>query len=160
MTKLIFFRYVWIGFMAVGFFNGLGYWMRARRVAGENPELADGCRTMAKGFMIWLNIPFAVTGFGCLTGHVPSVLHFFRPQDGNPYVLAFYAATVLLWVLVFHWLFLRGGAELLAPQSGASPSRFGGPTGIKLLYFLMVAGGIAGVIIVVKLDLPVDRLLQ
>ena len=56
-------------------------------------------------------IPWVVMGAGILIGGVPSVWQYFRPQDLNPYVWAWYASIFALACTFAFWVIFRGGAE-------------------------------------------------
>jgi hypothetical protein len=58
-------------------------------------------------------IPLAVMALGQQLGQTPTVLHYFRPQDGNPFVFAWLA--VLFLQACFHawWVLLADGAAKL-----------------------------------------------
>ncbi|MGD9366823.1 MAG: hypothetical protein PVH87_14070 [Desulfobacteraceae bacterium] len=73
----------------------------------------------------WMNIPWIVMGFGCTVGGVPSVWHYFRPSDGNPFVLAWFGSVFFLWIAGTIWLFFQNGAETLAKHPGAIEFRIG-----------------------------------
>lgn len=62
--------------------------LRARRHAASHPELAAGYRILLRGYVFWISLPWLVMAAGCTVGGVPSVWHYFRPGDHNPYVLA------------------------------------------------------------------------
>jgi hypothetical protein len=50
-------------------------------------------------------------GFGQVLGGVPSVWYYFRPQDGNPYVLAFVGTILLLSIAFAYWVLVADGAR-------------------------------------------------
>jgi hypothetical protein len=94
-------------------------------------------------------------GAGILFGGVPSMFHFFRPRDGNPFVLAFFASVFLIWILGTFWLLFRGGADMLVKHPGLFNVDFKSPLMLKLFWFLCLAGGIFGVIMMFTMDVPV-----
>ncbi len=89
-------------------------WVASRRHVRGNPELTLGYKTIVTGILTWGNIPWIVMGIGLTVGSVPSMRHFFHPRDGNPFVWAFLGSVFLLYGLMVYWVFLRGGADLLA----------------------------------------------
>ena len=50
-------------------------------------------------------------GLGQLTGFTPTVWYYFRPQDENPFVLAWLVLIFLMAVIFSFWVLFRGGAE-------------------------------------------------
>ncbi len=150
-------KWFWAVCIAVTFANAGVFRFRAQRHIRENPDLADGYAKIIKGFVIWGNIPWIVMGIGCLFGGVPSVFHFFRPRDGNPFVLAFFASVFIIWGLTTFWLLFRGGAEILVKHPGLFNKDFKSPRMLKLLWFLCLAGGIAAVAIMFIQDIPLPK---
>ena len=104
-------RYFWVVAIIVTGINVAILKARSIRHIKANPELSDGYATILRGYLIWMNIPWIVMGIGCTVGGVPTGLHYFRPQDGNPYVLAWFASVFMLWIAGTYWLLFRGGAE-------------------------------------------------
>ncbi len=84
-------RWSWVMCIAVVFASAAIFRVQARKRIQQDPELAEGYRKITMGFLAWANIPWIVMGAGCFLGGVPSVFHFFRPRDGDPFVLAFFA---------------------------------------------------------------------
>jgi len=56
-------------------------------------------------------VPWLVMGIGILLGGVPNIWHYFRPQDLNPYVWAWYLSGFALACVFAFWVIFRGGAE-------------------------------------------------
>lgn len=50
-------------------------------------------------------------GWGIVSGNVPDAFHYFRPQDRNPYVVAFFATLLLLLLCYALWVFCADGAR-------------------------------------------------
>jgi hypothetical protein len=148
-------KWFWAVFIVVTLANAGFFRLRARRHIQENPDLADGYAKIFRGFVIWGNIPWIVMGVGCLFGGVQSVFELFRPRDGNPFVLAFFASVFLLWALGTFWLFFRGGAEMLVKHPGLLNVDFKSPLRLKLFWLLCLAGQILGVIMMFTWDIPV-----
>ncbi len=147
-------KWSWLALIAVSFINAAYIKATTRTLVREKPELADSYRTIIRGHLIWGNIPWVIMGAGILIGKVPTIFHYFRPRDGNPFVIAFFVSIFVLWVLGTYWLIFRGGANMLATH----PGLFGrgdikSPAKIILLWFLCLAGGIAGVIAMFTLDI-------
>lgn len=148
-------KWFWVAFIAVTFANGAAIWWRAQREIRKHPELEEGYRTIIKGFLFWGNIPWIVMGIGHLVGGVPTIFQFFRPRDGNPFVLAFFASVLLIWLLGTHWLFFRGGAEMLVEHPGIFRYKITSPLYVKVYWLLCLAGGIVGVVFMFMMDVPV-----
>ena len=100
---------------------------RSRRHVAEDPSLAAGYRKLLCGVLIWGNVPWIIMGLGCLVGGVPSVFHYARPRDGNPFVWAFFASGLLILALGTYWLFAAGGAEMIIRHPGLVEHRTSEP---------------------------------
>jgi hypothetical protein len=144
MNDLSLFRHAWLGFIAVTVANALILKFRSRAHIQRQPELAAGYQQLFYGVLLWGNIPWVVMGIGILFGGVHGVLSYLRPRDGNPFVLAWFGVVVALWLLGFHWLFARRGAEFLVKHPGLLSGNPTSPAVIRASYCLMVAGGVAG----------------
>jgi hypothetical protein len=154
MEELLNFPHWWIFFIFVTSLNAAIFRLRAKRHMQQHPELAAGYATLTRGFLAWGNLPWIVMAVGSTIGGVPRIWHYFRPQNGNPYVLAFFASTIVIWILGFYWVFLRGGAEMLVKHPGMFERDFSKPSQVKLLYALAVAGGVFGTVLMFLLDFP------
>jgi hypothetical protein len=136
------FRYTWLLFILVTCLNGAMWWFRGKPYMAAKPELESGYRRMIRVWLIFGNLPWAVMGAGIVFGAVRSIFDYWNPRNG-PYVIFFYFTIVILWFLGYRWLFFEGGAEDLA----AHPGLMNGPQtprAIKMLSLAMLAGGIAG----------------
>lgn len=104
-------RYFWLVAIAGA---GLNYLLMDRLGnAAEDAQVDRGLRRRYLGWLWGLTaVPFVVLGIGQLTGRVPSVWAIFRPQDGNPYVWAFFAAIALVYGIVAYWVLFRDGARI------------------------------------------------
>jgi hypothetical protein len=154
----ILFRHAWI-FLIVGTtVNALYFWGRSRSHVSQDPSLEDGYRKLFWGILVWGNIPWVIMGLGCLVGGVPSAFHYFRPRDGNAFVLAFFASVVIIWFLGTYWLFVRGGAEMIVRHPGLLSGPFGrditSPAMVKVYWCLCLAGGIWATISMFVLNFP------
>ncbi|HEY2545692.1 MAG TPA: hypothetical protein VGI46_06475 [Candidatus Acidoferrum sp.] len=150
----------WANFWAVAilvtFLDAAIFCSKAQRHIEVHPELREGYRTLIKGFVTWTNLPWIVMGIGCVYGGVPSVYSFFRPRDGNPYVLAFFCSVFLLWFLGTYWLVFRGGAQKLIDHPGLLNFDFKRPGSVIVIWLLRVLGGITGVILMFSRDWPIS----
>ncbi|MDS4020830.1 MAG: hypothetical protein RKR03_10065 [Candidatus Competibacter sp.] len=113
MNLSILLKYFWLIPIIVTGINGAIFWKRAQKHINENPELKEGYEKLFHGYLVWINIPWVVMGIGCTIGGIPSVEYYLRPQDGNPYVLLWFATLFLLIVFASFWLFFRDGADKL-----------------------------------------------
>jgi hypothetical protein len=59
-------------------------------------------------------LPWIVMGLGQVTGGTATVWDYFRPQDMNPFVLAFVGSVVALSLAMVYWIFFMGGAQKAA----------------------------------------------
>jgi hypothetical protein len=128
---------------------------KARQHIAENPELLDGYQAIIKGFVSWGNLPWVVMGVGCVFGGVHSVFDFFRPRDGNSFVLAFFASVFLIWVLGTYWLAFRGGAEMLVKHPGLLNVNLKSTRAVMIYWFLCLAGGVVGVVLMFLRVMPI-----
>jgi hypothetical protein len=161
MMRLFIFlaKWFWIICIAVTFLNAGIFWLRARQHIQTRPELEDGYRTLIIGFVTWGNFPWIVMGIGCVLGGVPSVFHFFRPRDGNSFVLAFFGSVFLIWILGTYWILFRGGAQMLVTHKGLFNVDFKTPRAVVLYWFLSLAGGIVAVFMMLSRDIPLPPFL-
>jgi hypothetical protein len=95
-------------------FSAYNFIVNTRRLDAA-PAYDEGARREAKaflrGFAMASAIPWLVMGVGQLFGGIPTVWHYFRPQDGNPYVWAFIGAIFLESLLFAYWVHFRSGAS-------------------------------------------------
>ena len=148
----------WIMFIVVTFANAFIMKRRAKKYIEKDPSLKAGYDTIFKGFLIWGNLPWLVMGTGILAGSVPTIFHYFKPQDGNPYVISFFISIFIVWLLGTYWLFVKDGAEMLVRHPGLLRSDFSSPTMIKLFWALGLVGGIAGVVMMSTMDIPIPNI--
>ena len=134
----------WILFILVTVFNAFYLKARSKKFIDKQPDLQEGYDQLFKGYLIYLNIPWIVMGIGILFGGVPSVYSFFRPRDGNIFVLAFHATVVILWMLSIWWFYFNGGAEFLIKYSGVFNRDIQSPMLLKTYFGLSLLGGIIG----------------
>ena len=157
-------KYFWLVAIVFTAINFLIFKRRSEKHIKENPELAKGYSALFRGYLFWINVPWIIMGIGCTIGGVPSVWYYFRPRDGNPYVLAWFGSVFTLWILSTFWLFFRGGAEILANHPGMLEFNYGlkrkeitNPTWIKVLWLLALAGGILGVAFIWSIEIPIPN---
>jgi hypothetical protein len=144
-------------FIVVTFANAIIIKIRAKKNIERDPSLKLGYDTIFKGMITWGNIPWIVMGTGILTGNVPTIWHFFRPQDGNPFVIIFFISIFTIWLLGTYWLFVKNGAEMLVKHPGIFRSDFSSHNMVKFFWLLSLAGGIAGVIMMFTMNMPMPN---
>jgi hypothetical protein len=102
-------RYFWLVVIGVALVN----FVLADRYDNPEPGVDRGLRRKYLAWFWGLSlVPWLVVGYAQITGAVPKVWAYFRPQDRNPYVWAFYAAILLMYVIVAYWVLFRDGARV------------------------------------------------
>lgn len=150
-------KYFWIIFIVITLANAITMKIRAKKRIEADPSLKLGYDMIFKGIITWGNIPWVIMGAGIITGRVPTIFHYFRPQDGNPFVIAFYISVFLIWILGTYWLFVKNGAEMLVKHPGIFNYDFLSPAMIKLFWILCLAGGVAGVAMMFVMNVPLPN---
>jgi len=150
------FRHAWVLFILVQCANGAVWWSRGKKEIAAHPELEAGYRSLIRGWLLYGNLPWIVMGAGIVFGGVPSIFHYFDPRNG-PYVIAFYVTVVALWILTAFWVFVRGGAEALIRHPGLLNLPSQEPWAVKALIVLMLAGGVAGLTMMILGYAPTPR---
>ena len=147
--------HLWVMFVLATSVNAVFFRIAATQHSKEHPELADGFATLIRGWLFWGNLPWIVMGIGLEFGGVSNLWHYFQPREGNPYVLAWFVCVMFLWILGFWWIFLRGGAEMLAKHSMIfNYSDLSNPAKVKLFYLICVGGGVVGFILMFFMEFP------
>ncbi len=90
-------KYFWLVAIVFTGVNCLIFKRRSEKHIKQNPELAEGYSVLFRGYLFWMNVPWIIMGIGCTIGRIPSVWYYFRPKDGNPYVLAWFGSVFALW---------------------------------------------------------------
>jgi hypothetical protein len=157
-------EYFWVVAIITTVINALIFRKRSRKYIQNNPKLEEGYSILFRGYLFWLNIPWLVMGIGYTAGGVPSVWHYFRPKDGNPFVLAWFGSVFVLWILGTIWLFFKGGAEMLSTHPGALIIHYGfktkavtNPILFKIFWMVALAGGIFGAAFMWLTDIPIPE---
>lgn len=104
-------RYFWLLCLGVTAYN---YVVGVRSISAReptDPRASADAVTLRRWFAISSALPWVVMGWAIVIGGVPNVWYFFRPQDRNPYVLAWFASIYVLAFYFAYWVFLRGGAR-------------------------------------------------
>jgi hypothetical protein len=147
-------KWFWAVCVAGSFIQAAIFQTRARQHIRANPDLRQGYRTLITGFVTWGNLPWVVMGIGCVFGDVPSVFSYFRPRDGNPFVLSFLASVVLVWVLGTYWIVFRDGAGMLVKYPGLLNMNLKSRRAVMIYWFLSLAGGLVAIVIMFSRDIP------
>jgi hypothetical protein len=104
-------QYFWLlALAAIGYEH-----VAARRSLAAREDLdADAAAELneyLRNFTLVTSIPWLIMGAGQIVGSTPSVWYYFRPQDRNPFVLAWHGSIFLESVLYAYWVLLAGGAK-------------------------------------------------
>ena len=139
------FDYAWVLFILFTCIQAFRLKARSSNIVDEHPELQKGYDQLFKGYLFYLNIPWVIIAIGMLFGKVPSTYSFLRPRDGNPFVIAFHLAIVMLWVLGIWWVYFKGGAEFLVKYKGLF-NREVTSSFIKFYLGACLLGGVLGMV--------------
>ena len=119
-------RYFWLLCLVMSGFNYFAGERAAAKAGPASPRASDEARLPRSRFAVVAALPWVVMGTGMVIGGVPNVWHYFRPQDRNPYVLAWFGSVFFVVVAFAWWVFFRDGAakavayqlfETLSPRS-------------------------------------------
>ena len=77
----------------------------------SDPRASLAAISLRRWFAVAGALPWVVMGWGILIGGVPNIWYFLRPQDRNPYVLAWLATLFILAFGFAYWVFFLEGAE-------------------------------------------------
>ena len=128
--------------------------LRSTNRIRQNPELAEGYSTLFRRYLIDTTIPVLVMAIGFTVGKIPTIWYYFRPRDGNPYVLAWFASIFFFAIVEGYWLFFKGGAEMLTRHPGAFNMNFASPLVLKLFWLLGLSGAILATIFMLVMNFP------
>jgi hypothetical protein len=104
-------RYFWLLCLAIVSFN---YIVGQRKVAARDsadPRLSSEVISYRRLFAVASAVPWVVMGVGILLGGVPNIWYYFRPQDHDPFVLAWFGSLFIISISFAFWVFFLGGAE-------------------------------------------------
>ncbi len=102
-------EYFWL--IALGF-AAFNYGKAERETAKTaKSEKAVEASTYVRNFSIVAALPWLVMGAGQMTGSTPTVWYYFRPQDGNVFVIGWLAVVFAISCLFAWWVFVAGGAK-------------------------------------------------
>lgn len=107
----LFARYFWLPGIVMTGFN----YFSSKRIAAASgpasPRASDEAKVLRRRLAVVLALPWVVMGVGTLVGGVPDIWRYFRPQDQNPYVLAWFGTIFSVAILFAWWVFFFDGAE-------------------------------------------------
>jgi hypothetical protein len=138
---------IWVLFILFTIINAYQLKARTKKFIEQQPELQEGYDQLFKGYLIYMNIPWIVMGFGILLGGVPDVFSFLRPREGNLFVFAFHVSILALWALAIWWLYFNDGAEFLVKYPGALNRNIESVKSIKYYFAACLMGGVLGMIL-------------
>lgn len=143
----LFARYFWLLALVITAINVSVYWRNAYRQSArehmaQHPEQARGYHQFLIGFFIANVLVWSVMGFGIVVGDVPNLFAFFDPSAGNPYVLAWHAVLVSLWLVGGVWIFVLGGAQFIVDHPGLINLNVSKPVFVKLWFGVGILGGV------------------
>lgn len=105
----IIFEYFWLVALAYAVVNSYKASRHARRTWA--PEKAAQGNVYLRVLGAASVIPWLIMGVGHISGATPTVLHYFRPQDLNPFVLGWLAYGLVATLCFAGWVFLANGAQ-------------------------------------------------
>ncbi|HEX4912159.1 MAG TPA: hypothetical protein VFV64_15475 [Permianibacter sp.] len=125
-------QYFWIFCL---FFCFVSYVLARRRLlkhSSLNGLNVEHGLQIIKWFWLANMLPWMVMGLGLLSGSGLSVWDYFRPQDGNPLVVGWFASLFLLTVVFAIWVLFMGGAkDIYQYQLFTSPRVFSRETPVS-----------------------------
>ena len=104
-------RYFWLMCLVLSAYQ---YFTGLRSLASmDSTDLRASSEAIGlrRWFLIVADLPWVVMGWGILIGGVPNLWAFFRRQDRNPYVLAWFVTIFAVALWFAFWVFFLGGAE-------------------------------------------------
>ncbi|WP_163714516.1 hypothetical protein [Mangrovibacterium lignilyticum] len=149
------FKYPWVVFIAMNVFNGIVFKVRSQKYITANPDLRDGYNKLITGWLFYGNIPWVIMAVGDLSGMTNGIWEYLHPRSMNPAVLVLHGSIIGIWILGSNWIYRRDGAAFLARHPGLI--RLQGPglnnvmtsaKAIKIVWTIVLAGGIAGMALV------------
>lgn len=103
--------YFWLVALAFTGWNFVTGSRAVHRAAARSGASGEEIDLYARRFAVGAAAPWFVMGLGQLSGQTRSVFDYLRPQDTNPFVLAWIALVLLLSALQGWWIAFGGGAE-------------------------------------------------
>jgi len=153
-------EYFWLVALGFAAFN----YARARRsIATSVPsDRAMDALTLLKRFAVIGNLPWVVMAIGKILGVTPTIWSYFRPQDGNPFVVAWFAIAFAITCIYAYWVLFAGGAEKVRDlQPLAAVGRIGAQQqSLRQIKFYAGVGPfffIAWAILVMSMNVPLVK---
>jgi hypothetical protein len=104
-------RYFWAVCTAISAYH---YVMGMRSLGSKDatdPRASEAAIRLRRWIAMGTAFPWIVMGWGILVGGVPNIWYFLRPQDRNPYVLAWFATIFASTLYFAFWVFFLEGAQ-------------------------------------------------
>jgi hypothetical protein len=159
----LFTKYFWLFGLAPGIF----YYFNICKPSPENKpdgQSEDKDCIYLRRFAAGMCLPWAIMGAGQLLGYTPVVWYYFRPQDLNPFVLAFITLVFVEICIFAWWVLFAGGAEkvrdlglIVITMTGQPDRPVKSLVAIKLFAAISVLVFIACVALMVFLDIQVSK---
>ncbi len=150
-------KYFWVIAFIVSYINYISFKNKSKKYIEKNPELEEGYKKILKYYLLWQNIPWIIMGIGMTFGKIPYIWYYFKPKDGNPFVISWYISVILLWVLGSYWIFFKNGAETIVKYPGAFNVEIKKPIIVKLIWIILLAFGIFGFIFIWNSNIPIPE---
>ena len=156
----ILFKHFWVGGILATIINAFVMRHRSKEFIVASPELTPGYNKLFYGMMFFGNIPWIIAGIGVLIGTTDGIFDYLNPRDLNPMVLIFHFSIIILWILFVWWIYFGRGAEFIEDHPGFLQvhlfGRMYSPSArqIKVLFPLILIGGIACMILLWMIDIP------
>ncbi len=153
-------EYFWALALVFATFN---YWQADRASAASlSGEARESARIYLRIFAAGAAAPWLMMGLGHLSGATPTIWNYFRPQDGNAFVVAWMATNFILLCCFAWWVWFAGGARKVSElnlmsvisQRGANDVT---EAGIKRFAVAAVVVFPAWLVLVASMNAPVPR---
>lgn len=102
-------KYFWLLLLVIGVINYRKALSTSAMLGASNQT--DEAERYLKRFSIGANIPWVVMGIGQVFGYTPTIWYYFRPQDGNPFVIAWLLTILVTTSLYAYWVLFASGAQ-------------------------------------------------
>jgi hypothetical protein len=104
-------RYFWLLCIGISAYNYVAGMRSLGSKDPTDPRRSAEAIALRRWIAFSSGLPWVVMGWGIMVGGLPNIWYFFRPQDHNPFVLAWFAVLFLMAIYFAYWVFLQGGAE-------------------------------------------------
>jgi uncharacterized membrane protein len=65
-------RHFWIAFVVTTVVQGRAWWISAQERVRANPELGPGYRSLYRGYLFWMDVPWLAMGAGTRAAAITS----------------------------------------------------------------------------------------